>query len=104
MYNRTYVAGKTPRTNCSDFVFRSLLTTLSAIGYLIAIHVQFLPLPHDVTSLWNMVEVIPLFIEEVGQLGTGDTFVSCARREQQCCFGFGPVWNTDCPFYNLIDY
>ena len=61
-------------------------------------------LPLDVTSLWNLVEVIPLCNEEVGQLGTGDTFVSCARCEKQRWFVFFPVLYTDCPVYNLIDY
>ena len=84
--------------------FLSVPYIVFAIGYLIGTYFQFLPLPHDVASVWNMAEIIPLFYQEVGQLGTGDTFLSCTRSEEQSFFLFVHVLNTDYPIYNLIDY
>ena len=57
-----------------NFFPLSVPNIVFAVGYLMGTYFQFLPLPLDVASLWNMVEVIPLCYEEVGQLGTGYTF------------------------------
>ena len=55
------------------FFFGLCLFSKVLVGkqYFFGTGIQFLPLPLDVTSLWNLVEVLPLCNEEVGQLGTG---------------------------------
>uniref|UniRef100_A0AAZ3Q218 Sleeping Beauty transposase HTH domain-containing protein n=1 Tax=Oncorhynchus tshawytscha TaxID=74940 RepID=A0AAZ3Q218_ONCTS len=58
------------RTTAKDLVKMQEEKVAFPKGYLIATILQFLPLPLDVTSLWNLVEVNHLCNEEEAHPGT----------------------------------